>query len=405
MCLFSRDNPFTQGLAYKLGVEKFDCGVCPECLAKKARLWSLRCSAESQYNRGIMVTLTYDDYKYSNGRIVGELPPKKLLCNVRHCQLFLKRLRKHFSGVKIKYLLTAEHGSRTGRAHYHAILFGIDFNDRVPYKNSKRGNLIYKSETLTKLWSHGICTIDAVNITGKVARYCTKYCAKDSRCDDTFMLMSRGIGDKWLLEKFNGKSYILDGVEYPIPKLIWNKYIENVYKNNFIFKKMGITYKYRSFNWYISKIPDEFYNPESVQIAMHCANFQKKRNRIFAKFKRMNAKFKAYLEYWRKKAELYELNKPSDLDRIKALKDDKYFFYKQKAIRAKIQEELFGRCIVPRSGKTSLIKYYTEHSWNVCAVPLVIKAQMTPKTKNKLFKTAFWLKNLQEFVYLRPLKA
>lgn len=403
MCLFSRDNPNRQGLAYKLGVEKFDCGVCPECLAKKARLWSLRCSAEAQYYRGIMVTLTYDDYLYSNGRITGEKTPNKdLKCSVRHCQLFLKRLRKHFNGVKIKYLLTAEHGKRTNRAHYHAILFGVDFKDRVPYKKSKRGNMIYKSKTLTDLWSHGICTIDAVNITGQIARYCTKYCAKDSRCDDTFMLMSRGIGDKWLVENFNGKSYILDGREYPIPKLIWNKYIENTYKNNYIFKKMGITYKYRSFDWFLSKIPDEFYTPDNVQIAMHCANFQKKRNHIFGKFKRMNSKYKAYLQYWKSKAELYQLNRPDDFDRIKALPDDKYFFYKQKAIRAKLQELIFGRCITPRSGKKSLTKF---SNWKyICPDPLVTKGQMTPKKAHKYYKGVFWSKNLQDFIYLRPVK-
>lgn len=452
MCLFSRDNPYTQGLAYKLGVEKFDCGICPECLAKKARLWALRCSAESQYNRGVMVTLTYDDYKYCNGRIVGELPPKKLLCNVRHCQLFLKRLRKHFNGVKIKYLLTAEHGSRTGRAHYHAILFGVDFKDRVPYKKSKRGNLIYKSETLTKLWSHGICTIDAVNITGQVARYCTKYCAKDSRCDDTFMLMSRGIGDKWLLENFNGKSYILDGVEYPIPKLIWNRYIQNKIDRNFNGKRSwivdnvkyhipynfdfyglkgreireagylkyaieerfyeknrkiynfcrkypflkSINNKYRSVQWFYDKNQNNIYIAEKLFLL--CSRIRN----LFNKIKRANPLFQAYLQYWQKKAEIYELNKPSDLDRIKALKDDKYFFYKQKAIRAKLQEELYGRCIIPRSGKKSLVKF---GCWKyICPAPLVNKGQMTPKNDNDFIKTAYWSEKVRDFIYFRPVK-
>lgn len=515
MCFFERDsniksNPRNVVYDNPNKVLKYSCGVCPECLAKKARYWALRCGAESQVRKGIMITLTYDDYLYNNGRIVGEKTPNKdLKCNVEHCQLFMKRLRKWVvdsrkkkkfplykarprfeekadkivkrlpreerakakkkyverkldnlrrrnkrieeynkqvdQKANVSFLLTAEHGKRTNRSHYHSILFGVDFKDRVPYKKSDRGNMIYKSKTLTNLWGHGICTIDAVNITGQIARYCTKYCAKDSCCDDTFMLMSRGIGDEWLLKNFNGKSYILDGREYPIPKLIWNRYIQEKIDEGFNGKRTylvdGVSYpipqiavnraiclvddtwrnepllhfqeKRKKLRKTVLKMFDSptisykyiswrtFHDKYEFHLASYLNELSRISRQMFSKIKNENPLYKAYLQYWQKKAELYELNRPSDFERIQALKDDKYFFYKQKAIRAKIKQEIFGKCVIPRSGESSVIKYKL---WNFAPTPLVIKAQMTPKKANNFIKQVYWSKHLQDFIYLRPVK-
>lgn len=231
MCLFPFPNKSSNKALIK-GIEKFECGSCPECLQKKSRLWALRCAMEARVNVGVMVTLTYDSYKLDkNGKPTNEENPvdTSLSVNKKHCQDFIKRLRKHYSGKAIKYLLTAEYGKRTHRAHYHALIFGVQFDDLRPYKKSKRGNIIYKSSTLEKIWKHGICTVDCVNLSAKTARYCTKYCAKDGGVDDTFMLFSRGIGDSELIRLFNGRSYWIDGREYPIPRQIWQYYIENKY--------------------------------------------------------------------------------------------------------------------------------------------------------------------------------
>lgn len=446
MCFFNRPNPNIKSRAYELGMTDFECGHCPECLSKRAKQWALRCTAEAQISSAIMVTLTYDDYKYdSRGKIVGELPPKKLNVNKEHVQKFVKRLRKHFlydvvakpfrkqvtayfkkqvadlapgerrhaisklrkkyaadieaelqkrvdSLPKIKYMITAEYGNRTHRAHYHAILFNVDFADKIRYKKSKRGNLIYKSKTLTDIWGHGICTIDSINVNGKVARYCTKYCAKDSRCSDTFMLFSRDIGSSWLLENFNARSYMLDGIEYPIPKLIWNKRIESVFANNYIFNRSAATYKYRSFDWFL-----EHYD---VQLARQLADWQLKRNRIFSNFKHSYAPYKQYLDYWSKKAELINLTRGSDIERILALDETKYHFYKNAAVAAKLVYARFGSCVIPRTGKTLAYKWKT----GICPAPLVIKGQMTLNNKTKIVKTVYWSKNLQDFIYLRPQK-
>lgn len=476
MCLFPKDNKNRQSLAYQLGLHEFECGVCPECLAKRARHWALRCMAEAKTSPAIMITLTYDDYKYdSAGRCIGELPPKKLECRVDHVQKFIKRLRKwqqapivkefrqsvskwlaeqcacvekprdrrsaiarlreHYAYdieealkerlsklPRIKYMVTAEHGSRTGRAHYHAILFNVSFDDKIFYKKSKRGNIIYKSKTLTDLWGKGICTIDSINVSGKVARYCTKYCAKDSRCNDTFMLFSRDIGTNYLINNFNGLSYIMDGAEYPIPKLIWNKYIEKAYQNNYVFNLRAVTYKYRSFDWFLEKY--------DTHTATQMKQWWTKRNRLFGKFKRMNSKFKKYLEYWSRKAEINELNRPNALERILALSDDKYHMYKVKAIQAQTKKWL----VPPREHHKTVYKWsFDSSSCDYSGVehcqkrfsyvannplfllygysrrldlprPLVNKGQMTPKSQDYIKTVRYingkWIE-LRDFYYKR----
>ena len=327
MCLFPFKNRDKKSIAYKKGLTEFECGCCPECLSKRARLWSLRCCAESRTSIGCMVTLTYDDYLYDkHGKKIGEIPPNgNLPLNKEHCQLFIKRLRKHFKGIKVKYLLTAERGKRTNRAHYHAILFGVDFADRVKYKMSKRGNIIYTSNTLTKLWGHGICTIDCVNINAQVARYCTKYCAKDSRADDTFMLVSRGIGDKWLVDNFNGLYYTLDGRNYPIPKLIWNKYIENKYQNFFDKQVYSVSYKYKNRDFLIEKYGQE--------LGLAYFQLNERERKRFRAFRDNDHKYKAYLEYWSRIAEQVKITQKPAFERILDLDDNKYYAYKQACLK------------------------------------------------------------------------
>lgn len=378
MCFFPFQNTRIDSEAYKRGITEFKCGQCPECLSDKARYWSLRCSAEAQTNVGMMITLTYDDYKRDKyGRKTSEeLPPNRdLKVDKRDCQLFIKRLRKYFDGEKLSYLLTAEYGARTHRAHYHALIFGVEFDDLVKYKRSKRGNWIYKSPTLEKIWGMGICTVDAVRVNAQVSRYCTKYCAKDSRCDDTFMLFSHGIGQQWLLDNFNGKSYIIDGREYPIPRDIWQKktmlhinevYVDdpfihyNHYSNNEQFIEFGSyffdkyeqeglkfdnifpvsatvmetsyllenrypDYKYRSLSFYVRKFGD-------ILHATIMAGVNILKRKLFRKYRDDWSVYQEYIQYWQKKAETLALTRKDIEKRINDLPNEKYFIYKQRAL-------------------------------------------------------------------------
>lgn len=385
MCMFTYVNKSSR-TAFVKGVEKFECGSCPECLQKKSRKWALRCAMEAKDSPGVMVTLTYDTYK--EGSTIEENPvDSSLHVNKKHCQDFIKRLRKHFPNQRIKYLLTAEYGKKTHRAHYHALLFNVSFNDLIQYKKSKRNNIIYKSQTLEKIWSHGICTVDCINLSAKTARYCTKYCAKDAGVDDTFMLFSRGIGDKKLLELFNGKSYWIDGREYSIPREIWQKYIENKYKlydiryKNFKNEQGEIVKKaiYKGYSCYVGirkleNTEKKIYNnlvhdkdPKLFRVELNkfensAISYQRQleKRQLYFYYRDNNPLYKLYLNYWKNKNDSNNVARPNEIQRILSLPDVKYWSYKQKALRAKGYQQSknpFG-FVPPRSNCHGFLPFY-----------------------------------------------
>lgn len=369
MCLFPFPNKSSIYAKIK-GITEFECGACPECLQKKSRLWALRCSMEAKVTPGVMVTLTYDTYKVIYGKPTNEENPTNpdIPLSKRDCQLFIKRLRKHFTGIKIKYLLTAERGKRTNRAHYHALLFGVQFNDLVKYKKSDRGNWIYKSKTLEKIWKNGICTVDCINLSAKTARYCTKYCAKDSGVDDTFMLFSRGIGEEMLLKQFDGRSYIVDGREYSIPKQIWQKVIEarynicgyaryvprvrledtekKIYNAIKRAEKSNKCCKSIINNYLLALEKSEIYH-----------DYGKELNEMYQNFRDNDPQYQAYLDYWHKKAQQYEFSRPAVDSRILALPDSKYRAYKTKAILARNRQVKKKEFTPPRSQIQAFLRF------------------------------------------------
>lgn len=246
MCLFPNQNNNVTGIAYKKGVTSFGCGACPECLSSRSNKIMLRDVFEaSEHKYNCMCTLTYDTYiRDERGKIIGERVNLRKV-DVRDCQLFIKRLRqyvfRHY-GVSFKYRLSAEYGKKTHRPHYHVLFFGWCFPDVVQYKKSKRGNLIYTSAILTKLWRHGICTVDSVNVTPSIAKYCSKYTQKDHGAEDTFSLCSNGIGLEALWKKFNGLYYVVEGRKYSVPREIWQRYIMQKYTSPSFVR--GMTPKY-----------------------------------------------------------------------------------------------------------------------------------------------------------------
>lgn len=345
MCLFPIRNTNVDSVAYKKGVTEFDCGACPECLHKMSSRWILRSVMESKsHAHNCMVTLTYDNYvRDSKGNIVLdkrglplELPvDSSRVVNKRDIQLFIKRLRKYFSNSKIKYLCCAEYGSRTHRAHYHLILFGVHFSDLCFYKKSKRGNGIYTSSTLTDLWSHGICTVDCINIHSSVAAYCTKYCAK-SRSYDTFTLASQGIGFEYLLRYFNGLSYVIEGREYPVPRFIWEYVISNRYKNVVPFP---FDYKY------INK-SDPRYELQNI----YRENYRNLRDG--------DVQYIRYLDYWKTRGAQFDQIKLPRRSRIMLLDDHKLHNYKIAALRALDHTRLTSQFVLAPGSRRGFFRLY-----------------------------------------------
>lgn len=165
----------------------------------------------------------------------------------RTFQLFMKRLRKalsrevQFNGQpgtspfnallhsrhggsphtpsRIAFYMAGEYGEQFSRPHYHAILFGVDFADRLYLKRTPSGAKIYRSPTLEKLWPLGYSSIGDVTFESAayVARYIMKKQTGDKQNDleildittgeiikrkKEYNCMSRrpGVGSTWLMK-------------------------------------------------------------------------------------------------------------------------------------------------------------------------------------------------------------
>jgi len=120
----------------------------------------------SLHDDNCFLTLTYDN---------DNLPDPPSL-DQRHVQLFLKRLRKKISPQKVRYVYAGEYGDKTYRPHYHALLFGYDFADKLLHSRNRDGHNLYTSQTLTETWGLGHCLIGSVSFESAayVARYCLK---------------------------------------------------------------------------------------------------------------------------------------------------------------------------------------------------------------------------------------
>lgn len=130
--------------------------------------------------RAIFVTLTYDEQ---------HLPQDKSL-RKEDLQQFLKRLRYYFPGREIRYFAVGEYGDESWRAHYHLIIYGVDFVER---------------DVLLKAWTLGLIHVGTAETDSMqyVAGYVTKKMtsSKDLRLKGRkpeFALMSRkpGLGFK-----------------------------------------------------------------------------------------------------------------------------------------------------------------------------------------------------------------
>lgn len=176
------------------------CGQCLGCRLDWAADWAVRCEKEAKlWPHNSFITLTYNDDELPVGSSTRSTVSK------REWQLFMKRLRKEL-GEGIRFFATGEYGDQNDRAHYHAILFNCGFTDRVPWR-MHRGNQLFRSPTLERVWPYGFSTIGDVNYT--TASYVARYVVKKLRGslamtqyadrEPPFVLMSRrpGIGSGW----------------------------------------------------------------------------------------------------------------------------------------------------------------------------------------------------------------
>ena len=154
------------------------------------------------HDRNCFLTLTY-----------GADAPLSL--RYRDVQLFLKRWRAK-TKAKFRYYTGGEYGEENGRPHFHMVVFGYDFADKVYLRKSPTGEALYRSPLLESLWPHGFSSIGTVTFEScaYVARYCMKkktgdgekhyYNIFDPETGEIHVRakemghMSKGIGRDWL---------------------------------------------------------------------------------------------------------------------------------------------------------------------------------------------------------------
>lgn len=139
------------------------CGRCALCRRERSRQTAVRCVHETKlYDSNCFITLTYND---------KNLPPGRTL-HYPDFQDFMKRLRYH-AAERVRFYMCGEYGGQTQRPHYHAILFNLDFNDKLYFKTIGDFKL-YTSAFLAKLWPLGTHTIGSA--TFESAAYIARYC-------------------------------------------------------------------------------------------------------------------------------------------------------------------------------------------------------------------------------------
>ncbi|WNK12948.1 MAG: replication initiator protein [Microvirus sp.] len=198
---------------------KLPCSRCIGCRLEHSRQWAMRLMHENRLHAfSSFVTLTYRN---------EDLPPGGTLVK-SHFQLFMKRLRKAREPDRIRFYACGEYGDLNARPHYHAILFNCRFPDQRFYKNNGRGEPLFDSIELSKIWPYGDNMIGAVSFDScaYVARYVMKkrrgadaeeyYDVQDEygeifRRIPEFPLMSRrsGLGRGWF-DKYGSETYAHD---------------------------------------------------------------------------------------------------------------------------------------------------------------------------------------------------
>lgn len=218
------------------------CGQCVGCRLERSRQWAIRCLHEAQmHEENCFITLTVSPD--------NDITRTTTLVK-KDFQKFMKRLRKAFPEKKISYYYCGEYGENNARPHYHACLFGIDFNDKFLWKETN-GVKLYRSEELEKIWTLGYSTIGEVNFESAayVARYIMKkitgkqsaqYYEKVTECGEiiqripeyTNMSLKSPIGQSFLL-KYHKDVYPYDEVIIKGRRVKPPRYYDKIYGEMF----------------------------------------------------------------------------------------------------------------------------------------------------------------------------
>lgn len=207
---------------FRLRGLRIPCGRCRGCRLERSRQWAQRCVHEAQLHQdNCFITLTYNDANLPHG---GTLIKK-------HFQDFMKRLRRKYAPARFSFFHCGEYGEKNRRPHYHALLFGLWFNDQLPYKKSGDGSIVYTSEELSLVWGKGFCTVGA--LTFESAAYVARYAMKKMTgptAKDYYTVCDPDTGELHQLLP----EYITMSLKPAIGKDWYEEYSRDVYPDDFV---------------------------------------------------------------------------------------------------------------------------------------------------------------------------
>lgn len=201
----------------------FPCRKCLPCRLNTAREKGIRAWHESKMHEdSIFLTLTYDDDHLESPWLIYS-----------HWQKFIKDLRDRVGYApekRIQTIVTGEYGEKRKRPHWHAILFNYRPKDEKILRTTDRGDQVFHSESLEKIWSrgsieYGECSIEAASY---VARYAAKKLTHGHDQDHPFHPIHktssrRAIGRTWIEHNWshtfeNGHIVLPNGQTAGIPR-------------------------------------------------------------------------------------------------------------------------------------------------------------------------------------------
>lgn len=111
------------------------CGKCMACRVRRTQQWCMRVEHDlyTKDFKGMFITLTFSDEGFQK---LKEENPDRVDNSVYKSDLqkYFKRLRKEIAPRKIKYIACGEYGEEKNRAHYHAIILGLDYTDIMDHQ-------------------------------------------------------------------------------------------------------------------------------------------------------------------------------------------------------------------------------------------------------------------------------
>lgn len=136
---------------------------------------------------------------------------------------------------RISFFACGEYGERSGRPHYHALIFGYGFPDRKHWKQTQVGPL-FVSDALTKLWGLGHSTIGA--LTFESAAYCARYTLKKingARAEKHYRVVDKSTGEV----TYRHPEFVRMSRRPAIGKLWFEKYSGDCYPSDFLLTPSG----------------------------------------------------------------------------------------------------------------------------------------------------------------------